>query len=347
MSDFDDDVKSVRSAALRDAELSSRKRSLPTVQELKDFSTALATVMCDKCHHVRDGRCACASPSLPSGSRAPAPALTPREQAMHGRYLIRESFANGAYGKVHNGEVMASHASVVVKIIPKYVLQSAEEKQSVIREEVIHRSCRHAHIIRLIDTCQDEHAHYFILERADNGSLEKRVGRVGLPEPECKRLFYELLLALEYLHNHRIVHHDLKPQNILLDANESLKVCDFGAARAYNKAEPGLPFSGVYGTPGYIAPELLLAAPCYSTAVDMFSAGLILFEMLFGYAAFYPPSASIHTPVEFPVPRPRQKLQSLASDAAKDLILRLLEKEPASRFTATQALGHRWFASTC
>ena len=51
---------------------------------------------------------------------------------------------------------MASHASVVVKIIPKYVLQSAEEKQSVIREEIIHRSCRHAHIIRLIDTCQDE-----------------------------------------------------------------------------------------------------------------------------------------------------------------------------------------------
>ncbi|OQR81057.1 calcium/calmodulin-dependent protein kinase type 1D-like [Achlya hypogyna] len=349
MGDFHDSPERVTanlSRPLAFHESDARKRSLPTVQELRDFSTAIATVMCGQCHNVKDMRCTCETSKAfpPASSRNTSTSLTPREQAMHGRYLIRESFANGAYGQVHNGEVMANQTSVVVKIIPKYVLQAPEEKQSVIREEVIHRSCRHPHIIRLLDTCQDEHAHFFILERASNGSLEKRVGRVGLPEAECKRLFHQLLLALDYLHLHHIVHHDLKPQNLLLDAHENLKVCDFGAARAYNKAEAGLPFSGVYGTPGYIAPELLLAAPTYSTAVDMFSAGLVLFEMLFGYAAFYPPSASIHAPIEFPVPRPRQKQQVGASAAAKDLITHLLEKEPMARWSAAQALRHEWFA---
>ncbi|OQR94877.1 AGC family protein kinase [Thraustotheca clavata] len=317
---------------------SSCNGSVPTLQDLRDFSSALASVMCQACHNVND-RCSCAAVE----QREMPPLLTAREQAMHGQYLIRESFANGAYGRVHNGEGLASQDSVVVKIIPKYVLQSAEEKQSVIREEVIHRSCTHPNIIRLIDTYQDEHAHFIILERAENGSLDKHFGRQGIPEVECKRLFRQLISALQYLHHHRIVHHDLKPQNILLDGQNNLKVCDFGAARAYNKNEPGLPFSGIYGTPGYIAPELLCGIPYYTTAVDIFSAGLILFEMLFGYAAFYPPSASVTAPVEFPVPRPRQKHQIHASENVKDLILHLLEKDPALRWTAQRALEHPWF----
>jgi hypothetical protein len=83
-------------------------------------------------------------------------ALTPREKAMHGRYLIRESFANGSYGKVCAAEDSSSHREVAVKIIPKYILISPEEKQSVIREEVLHKGLDHPHIIKLIDVFEDE-----------------------------------------------------------------------------------------------------------------------------------------------------------------------------------------------
>ncbi|KAH9113388.1 hypothetical protein LEN26_011533 [Aphanomyces euteiches] len=298
------------------------RASLPSVQELRDFSTALTTHLCANCNELH---CTCSippSPMSPLGKRSVSLSsglnfLTPREQAMHGRYLIRESFANGQYGQVHNAEGFSSQLSVVIKVIPKCILQSPDEKQSV--------------------------AHYFILERAENGSMEHRIGKMGMPEEEAKQLFRQLLLALDYLHGNGIVHHDLKPHNLLLDGHGQLKVCDFGAARAYNRQDPGLPFSGIYGTVGYIAPELLQATPTYTTAVDMFSVGLILFEMLFAYPAFYPPSACISDEVEFPVPRPSQRHKPQVSDAAKALIVALLKKDPKERITAQKALRHAWF----
>ncbi|GAB9466304.1 Serine/threonine protein kinase [Globisporangium polare] len=261
--------------------------------------------------------------------------LTPREKAMHGRYLIRESFANGSYGKVCAGESVSSHQEVAVKIVPKYVLISPEEKQSVIREQIIHKSLDHPHIIKLIDVFEDDGAHYFILERADSGSLSTIISYSGLPEPRCREVFKQLLLALEYLHRNNIVHHDIKPHNILLHKGDGIKLCDFGASRAFNKNETSLPFAGVFGTPGYIAPELLMGDATYGPAIDMFSAGVLLFEMVFGYAPFYPPSSCTYMPLEFP-------RDSTASPQVKHLLSNLLHRDPVLRLTASQALGHPW-----
>lgn len=261
--------------------------------------------------------------------------LTPREKAMHGRYLIRESFANGSYGKVCAGEAVASHQEVAVKIVPKYVLISPEEKQSVIREQIIHKSLDHPHIIKLIDVFEDDGAHYFILERADSGSLSTIISYSGLPELRCREVFKQLLLALEYLHRNNIVHHDIKPHNILLHKGDDIKLCDFGASRAFNKSETSLPFAGVFGTPGYIAPELLMGDATYGPAIDMFSAGVLLFEMVFGYAPFYPPSSCTYMPLEFP-------RDSTASPQVRHLLSNLLHRDPGLRLTASQALGHPW-----
>ncbi|DBA00322.1 TPA: hypothetical protein N0F65_001517 [Lagenidium giganteum] len=267
-----------------------------------------------------------------------ASSMTKREKAMHGRYLIRESFANGSYGRVCAGEDVPSKQEVAVKIIPKYVLITIEEKQSVMREKVIHKSLDHPHIIKLIDDFEDDTAHYFILERAANGSLSSKIGYSGLEESRCRQIFGQLLLALAYLHSHNIVHHDIKPHNILLHKNDSVKLCDFGASRALDVNQKTLPFAGVFGTPGYIAPELLLGEKAYGPEIDMFSGGVLLFEMVFGYAPFYPPSSCTYAPVEFPE-------RCVASPEVKDLIARLLCKHPADRITAAQALDHPWLHS--
>ncbi|KAJ0403829.1 hypothetical protein ATCC90586_000495 [Pythium insidiosum] len=228
-------------------------------------------------------------------------ALTSREKAMHGRYLIRESFANGSYGQVCAGEDLPSRQQIAVKIIPKSLLLSVEEKQSVIREQLIHRSLDHPHIIKLIDVFEDDGAHYFILERAENGSLSALLTYAGMPEEQCRDVFAQLLSALDYLHRHSIVHHDIKPQNILLHhGKRAIKLCDFGASRAFNEKDAALPFAGVFGTPGYIAPELLMADKAYGPAIDMFSAGILLYEMVFGFMPFYPPSACTYQALEFP-----------------------------------------------
>ncbi|ETL48003.1 serine/threonine protein kinase [Phytophthora nicotianae] len=262
--------------------------------------------------------------------------LTPREKAMHGRYLIRESFAAGAYGKVCSGQDKSSLEEVAVKIVPKYILISPEEKQSVVREQVIHKGLDHPHIVKLLDIYEDDGAHYFILERADCGSLNTMITAAGIEESKCRDFFRQLLLALEYLHDNNIVHHDIKPHNVLLDDDgATVKICDFGASRAFDAHDASLPFAGIFGTVGYIAPELLEGKESYGPAIDMFSAGIMLFEMVFGYGPFYPPSACTHQDLEFPN-RPK------ASPEVKQLLTRLLETDPSKRITAGQALGHPW-----
>ncbi|KAG7398182.1 hypothetical protein PHYBOEH_011505 [Phytophthora boehmeriae] len=262
--------------------------------------------------------------------------LTPREKAMHGRYLIRESFAAGAYGKVCSGQDKASLEEVAVKIVPKYILISPEEKQSVVREQIIHKGLDHPNIVKLYDIYEDDGAHYFILERADSGALDAAITGAGIEEDKCREVFRQLLLALVYLHDNNIVHHDIKPHNVLLDDDgATVKLCDFGASRAFDASEMSLPFVGIFGTVGYIAPELLDGKRSYGPAIDMFSAGILLFEMVFGYGPFYPPSACTHQELEFPS-RPK------VSAEVKQLLTRLLEKNPAKRVTARQALGHPW-----
>ncbi|KAH7459784.1 hypothetical protein PRIC1_011047 [Phytophthora ramorum] len=276
-----------------------------------------------------------ASPRMRTASESSA-LLTPREKAMHGRYLIRESFAAGAYGKVCSGQDKSSLEEVAVKIVPKYILISPEEKQSVIREQVIHRGLDHPHIVKLLDVYEDEGAHYFILERADSGSLNTMITGAGIEENKCRDFFGQLLLALEYLHGNNIVHHDIKPHNVLLDDDgTTVKLCDFGASRAFDAHQTSLPFAGIFGTVGYIAPELLDGKTSYGPSIDMFSAGILLFEMVFGYGPFYPPSACTHQELEFPN-------RSKASSQVKQLLNRLLEKDPAKRITANQALRHPW-----
>ncbi|KAG7393151.1 hypothetical protein PHYPSEUDO_012487 [Phytophthora pseudosyringae] len=312
-----------------------------TAQAINEDGVSVAPLKSEGCTRtppvVRTGssRKSVASPRMRTASESSA-LLTPREKAMHGRYLIRESFAAGAYGKVCAGQDKSSLEEVAVKIVPKYILISPEEKQSVIREQIIHKGLDHPNIVKLLDVYEDDGAHYFILERADSGSLNTMITGLGIEENKCRGFFRQLLLALEYLHSNNIVHHDIKPHNVLLDDDgTTLKLCDFGASRAFDTHETSLPFAGIFGTVGYIAPELLDGKAFYGPAIDMFSAGIMLFEMVFGYAPFYPPSACTHQELEFPN-------RSKASAQVKQLLIRLLEKDPAKRITAGQALGHSW-----
>lgn len=266
-------------------------------------------------------------------------ALSPCTKGFQSEYILHESFASGSFGQVWSGEALSFNRDIVIKIVPKKILRTMEEKQSVIREQIIHRSLEHPHIIELIDSLEDENSHFFILEKAQSGSLCSIMSTWGMEEALCRKVLRELLLALSYIHGNKIVHLDIKPQNILLDKDGNVKLCDFGASRIFNYNQTMLPFTGVYGTPGYIAPELLLQAPEYNTLVDIYSTGHLLFEMLYGYSPFYPPSNCVFESLEFPC----HKRYAHISAEAKDLIQRMTEKDPSKRISADEALRHPWF----
>jgi serine/threonine protein kinase len=193
--------------------------------------------------------------------------------------------------------------------------------------------------------------------------------------PQVKSIIFQLLMVLDYLHSHpqRFVHRDLKCANLLLTDDNVLKLGDFGLARSLIVHDPAAKLSNLVITLWYRAPEVLLGSTEYTGAVDMWSVGCILLELLTGRPAF-PAKAEaeqvkniirvIGTPAEgsylrnlpfwsrFTIDDTKPQLTEWLQrhDAFKDaellhLITRMLEGDPNRRVTAREALGAKWFAS--
>ena len=162
-------------------------------------------------------------------------------------------------------------------------------------------------------------------------------------ENDARKIFQQIIFGVEYLHTHQVCHRDLKPENILLDEKGYLKLTDFGMAIKVKDNEKALSFCG---TPDYLAPEIIAMEGADKMA-DWWSFGILLFEMLCGIPPFYNENLDKtydmiqHGAVRFP-----KKIY--ISDEAKDIILRLLEKNPKNRLGSQSGIEeikkHPFFA---
>lgn len=174
------------------------------------------------------------------------------------------------------------------------------------------------------------------------GDLFDRVAATptrSLPECDAHQYMHQLMGVVCYLHDIGIAHRDLKPENIMFEtkeANSKLKVIDFGFAK---RTEDTL--ATPIGTLQYVAPEVLEEGAVYDKSVDIWSVGCILYFMLFGKTPFLASSeediVARASTAEYQFPD-----NVVVSDLAKDLIMKLLRKEPTARLTAPQILSHRW-----
>ncbi|XP_063711519.1 myosin light chain kinase A-like [Symsagittifera roscoffensis] len=188
---------------------------------------------------------------------------------------------------------------------------------------------------------------YLVLERAIGGELFDRVVKKdGLDEFTAKLYFYQMLLAIEYLHSKNVVHRDLKPENILLASEADMtliKVTDFGLSKLVG--EQSL-MKTLCGTPNYLAPEIIKTSGMghYNSKVDSWSLGVILFIML----AAYPPFSDDYNdmPLVEQIKKARFSFADHAwksvSKEAKNLISKMIVVNAAKRFNCTQALRHNW-----
>ncbi|XP_054451041.1 serine/threonine-protein kinase DCLK3 [Pteronotus mesoamericanus] len=229
-----------------------------------------------------------------------------------------------------------------MKIIDKSKLKGKEDM--IDSEILIIQSLSHPNIVKLHEVYETDMEIYLIMEYVQGGDLfDAILESVKFPERDAALMLRDLCKALVHMHDQNIVHRDLKPENLLVQRNEdkstTLKLADFGLAKHVVR-----PVFTVCGTPTYVAPEIL-SEKGYGLEVDMWAAGVILYILLCGF----PPFRSLERDQDelFNIIQ-QGHFEFLApywdniSDAAKDLVSRLLVVDPKKRYTAHQVLQHPW-----
>lgn len=305
-------------------------------------------------HHLFRGFSFVASSLVqePSQQDVPKAPIHPIVQQLHGNnihftdgYEIKEDIGVGSYSVCKRCVHKATDAEYAVKIIDKSKRDPSEEI------EILLRYGQHPNIITLKDVYDDGKYVYLVMELMRGGELLDRILRQRcFSEREASDVLYTIARTMDYLHSQGVVHRDLKPSNILyMDESgnpESIRICDFGFAKQL-RAENGLLMTPCY-TANFVAPEVLKRQG-YDAACDVWSLGILLYTMLAGFTPFA--NGPDDTPEEI-LARIGSGKYALSggnwdsiSDAAKDVVSKMLHVDPQQRLTAVQVLKHPWIVN--
>nr|XP_047937306.1 death-associated protein kinase 2 isoform X3 [Anser cygnoides]XP_047937307.1 death-associated protein kinase 2 isoform X3 [Anser cygnoides]XP_047937308.1 death-associated protein kinase 2 isoform X3 [Anser cygnoides]XP_047937310.1 death-associated protein kinase 2 isoform X3 [Anser cygnoides]XP_047937317.1 death-associated protein kinase 2 isoform X3 [Anser cygnoides] len=274
-----------------------------------------------------------------------------KQQKVEDVYEIGEELGrSGQFAIVKKCRERSTGLEYAAKFIKKR--QSRASRRGVRREEIerevtILQQTLHANIIKLHDIYENKTDVVLILELVSGGELfDFLAQKESLSEEEATRFIKQILDGVNYLHSQKIAHFDLKPENImLLDKNvpiPHIKLIDFGLA---HKIEDGVEFKNIFGTPEFVAPEIVNYEPL-GLAADMWSIGVITYILLSGASPFLGETkqetlANI-TAVNYEFD---EEFFSNTSDLAKDFIQKLLVKDTRKRLTIQEALSHPWITT--
>jgi len=189
----------------------------------------------------------------------------------------------GSYGEVYLSKNKLNNKLYAIKHIKKKQVFSMNQKLEIIYREIsIHKTLIHPNIIRLYSFKEDSNSFFLIMEYAKNGNLFNKIRKSRrLSEKQAFHYFIQTVNAINFLHSNEYVHRDIKPENILIDENNNVKLCDFGWCVDVSGGQRGT-FCGTYE---YMAPEIVEDRP-YDKSIDVWSLGILLYEMLHGYSPF-------------------------------------------------------------
>src|SRR6266567_3914214 len=205
---------------------------------------------------------------------------------LNDRYRLEARIGSGGMSTVYRALDETLQRKVAIKLMNREVASDSDQLERFRREARAVARLSHPHIVGVIDAGEDQGRPYIVFECVDGETLKERIRRRGrLPIPEAVAYAIEIARALQAAHDRRIVHRDVKPQNVLIDEEGTAKVTDFGIARTMT--EEGLTADGrVLGTTDYVSPEQALGHPVGPQS-DIYSLGVVLFEMLTGDVPFH------------------------------------------------------------
>jgi serine/threonine-protein kinase len=261
------------------------------------------------------------------------PLLEQLTTALRDRYRVERELGRGGMAVVLLAEDLKHHRRVALKVLQPE-LSAALGGERFLREIEIVAGLQHPHILPLYDSGQSAGLLYYVMPYAEGESLRQRLAREGqLSLDAALGITREVGSALQYAHEHGVIHRDVKPENVMLTAGQAV-VTDFGIARALHAAGgESLTLSGmVVGTPQYMCPEQA-AGGAVDGRGDQYSLACVLYEMLVGQPPFTGPSAQAVLARHSldPVPGVRVVRQAVPPDV-EAAILRAMAKTPADRF---------------
>jgi len=264
-----------------------------------------------------------------------------------GRFRIKERLGTGGMGQVYSAEDTILRRRVAIKRMALQLQFGEADRSRFLKEAQRASALNHPNIAAVYDVLQHQSEILLVMEYVEGIMLRTR-----LWEPVSLEQFYEIALqcadGLSAAHEQHIVHGDIKPENIMLTPAGRIKILDFGVAKRFSAAGPGeatqslasvASVAGISGgTPAYMAPEVLLQKP-YDGRADLFSLGLVFYEMLGGKQPFLTDSLAgtmgriLHTDVP-----PLAEVNPQLPAALVGIVDRLLMKEPSARYPSASAL---------
>ena len=272
-------------------------------------------------------------------------------------YLYGRLIGQGAFGKVNIGLNILTGRVVAIKSFNKKSLSTnGDNMKKILSETDLMKKLNHPNVTKILEMFEDDEYILIAMEYINGGNLFSFVKkRRKLSEKTAKFLFKQIILGIKHIHSKKIVHRDIKLENILIDLNNNIKICDFGIGRIL-KSEKQLLYDKC-GTPMYMAPEILLSSKTKGYEgypVDIWSSGISLYIMLSGTLPFNlknnessemsdeSNSNSNNIELQYSIINKEPKKVEKISDEARDLLKGLLNKNPKRRLTIEQILNHPW-----
>lgn len=250
-------------------------------------------------------------------------------------YHKYEQIGKGAYSTVYK-----AYHNDLSKIFAVKEINISIHKKNIerFREEIfLMNKFNHQNILKLYETIEDDNYIYLILEYCENGDLKNFLNKRPMKEKNVRKFMKQIVSGLQYLNNKNVYHRDLKPQNILLTQDYTIKISDFGLAKT---CESNTLLDTICGSPMYMAPEIMKYKK-YDTKADLWSLGVIFYQMLTGKTPYTARSHSElmnnieNQDIVFP------KCINVTKEGL-DLLLKLLQKKSDERMTWEELFKHIW-----
>ncbi len=255
-------------------------------------------------------------------------------------YQIEYTIGKGGYGKVKLATHTITNQEVAIKILEKSAIKNEKDIIKINREIKMLKQLNHPNIIKLYEIVETQNKFYLIMEYSEGGSLYNYITAARrIKEEKASFLFYQLIIGLKELHKNKICHRDLKPENLLLSSLlDNLKISDFGLS---NFLPNNNLLSTKCGSPNYIAPEMITKKEYNGIFIDIWSCGIILYAMIFGFLPFDDEYYDdLFTKIKKGHVNFYHKDEFNISSDCIDLIKKILKVNPKDRISINDILKH-------